>query len=401
MNFSLARPTVIPTTVLLPLLMSMLSPAQAAPPQAVLVGPTGKICLTAAVTDNGNVLGACIKQTPEQTWFFRPPSSFTYLRPLVAGRSCVPFHMGVNVMVGGCNPLLGAKVPVTWSLNTPSARPIQLKPLPLDLTAEYRAANLFGHVAGQSSGVAGPTAVIWPLFGEGKPIMVSNLYDNCKVVDINDEANNGLPNIALNCGIVPKVAIYNGTEYVLSTLKVPADVNNCVLTAINNSNRAAGTCEYADGPDRAAFWSSFDAVPTTLVSANGYATETQFFNENDLIVVKETNTTPGQKVRQRLWRQVPNQAPYVPLPSGCNLIQVDALAQAVDKTIMTCVPTDSNAPLGVYTWSPAEGLTEVLGMAGTGDNLAKAISISGTLGGGYGVTPSGSAQASQVSLPGL
>ena len=101
MNFSLARPTVISTTVLLPLLMSMLSPAQAAPPQAVLVGPTGKICLTAAVTDNGNVLGACIKQTPEQTWFFRPPSSFTYLRPLVAGRSCVPFHMGVNVMVGG------------------------------------------------------------------------------------------------------------------------------------------------------------------------------------------------------------------------------------------------------------------------------------------------------------
>ena len=400
MNLSLARQTAISTAVLLPLLMSMLSPAQAAPPQAVLVGPTGKTCLTAAVTDNGNVLGACINQTPTQAWFFRPPSTFINLKPPALGSACDPHQMGVNVMVGTCKKLLGISGVVTWSINTPSGPPTELLPLILDLRTSFGAANLHGQVAGQSIGTR-QTAVLWPLFGEGKPIMVSNRYDNCKVADINDEAHNGLPNVALNCGNSPRVATYNGVKYLVNTLKTPADAINCKVTAINNSDKAAGTCNYTNGPSKATFWSSFDAVPTTLASANGYATETQFFNENDLIVVKETDTTPGKIVRPRLWRQVSNQAPYVPVPSGCNLIQVEALAQAVDKTIMTCVPTDSNAPLGVYTWSPAEGLTEVLGMAGTEDNLARAISISGTLGGGYGVTPSGSAQAFQVSLPGL
>ncbi|MEB0045171.1 MULTISPECIES: hypothetical protein [unclassified Pseudomonas] len=363
--------------------------AQASPPQNV--GPSVGKCTPTSVSNQSSVLGYCNTSGVNQAWYATSSTSFTGLPPLQAGQSCVSDYLGINVMSGTCDQLLGTvlgKVPVTWSVASPASSPTKLLPLPLDTGATINGATQFGHVAGQSISLLGNTAVVWRLQDTGTPTQVSARNDNCQSADISDALSNGYPYVALNCPHLltnssAEVAIYDGTHFVLKPLRLPTGAQYCEVIAINNQNQAAGSCYYANNPI-ATFWSSFDGEPTTLISTDRLPTASAFLNEQGSIIVNATAS--ASQTLPIFWVATSNITQQIPIPANFNTCKANDFSQAANTLIMTCAANDFNVPVTVFSWTPNGGLSSVEPAQGTTIYRARSVSVSGTVGAGYSKT---------------
>ncbi|MFJ2478724.1 hypothetical protein ACIOWE_00435 [Pseudomonas sp. NPDC087598] len=369
------------TAVSLLPMFALVNSAQAGQP--IPVGPDSGDCRASGVMETTRVLGFCVVSGVKKAWFLNAnPTELINLKPLQANRSCDSSFLSQNVMTGTCDQLLGAvlgKVPVFWRVASPKDPPKRLQPLPLDTGAELRASTLFGNVAGQSITLLGNTAVVWRFEKGGEPVQVSARNDNCRVAAIADSNADGSTLVALNCPHLlgnPKatVATFNGSTYVMKSLKPPPAATYCEVVGINGQGQAAGTCHYANHVTTANYWSGPDAEAKTLESTENYPVEVVFFNNNGVAIVKvlvaQNHEVPA------FWRTSTPDAEPLPTPQNFENCRADALALSVDTTLMTCASGDLSVPNTVFTWSPNGGLNSIPPAVGTDEYAGEAISNS-------------------------
>ncbi|MBF6031677.1 hypothetical protein H8F23_00270 [Pseudomonas sp. P155] len=365
---------------LLPM-FTLVNNVQASQPQPV--GPDTGECRASGVLETSRVLGYCVVGGVKKAWFRNAnPTELINLKPLQANRSCDSSFLSQNIMTGTCDQLLGpvlGKVPVFWRVAFPKDEPKRLQPLPLDTGAELRASTLFGNVAGQSITLLGNTAVVWRVEKGGEPIQVSLRNDNCRVAAIADSNADSSTLVALNCPHLlgnPKatIATFNGTKYVMKTLKLPPAATFCDVVGINSKSQAAGTCHYANNFTAATYWSGPDAEAKTLVSTENYSVEVAFLNNNGSAIVKVL-VAQNQEV-PAFWRTSTADADPLPTPQNFNNCRVDALALSVDTALMTCASENLSIPNTVFSWNPNGGLNSIQPTAGSDEYVGEAISNS-------------------------
>ncbi|WP_166219675.1 hypothetical protein [Pseudomonas atagonensis] len=347
---SLLLKRLVKTAALLPVI-ALVSNAQGAQPQSV--GPEEGDCAATEVS-NSYVSVNCTLKGVNKAWLLNIDSKkLSHLKPPQDGNSCKSGSMAYNLVTGTCSTAAGP-VSVTWRTSAPDIDPQPLKPLASDTGTELGTATFFGNVTGQSISPTGHTAVVWPSAKKGDPVQVSDRNDNCRAASIVDSPSYTLPTLALNCpstrgSSIAKVATFNGSNYVMELLKLPATADYCQLIGINRLNQVAGTCHLTDKTTVATFWPQIQAEPQTLKHEKNLPTEAVFFNDNGSMIISETTS---RRTFNAYW-SVPFNA-YEPLlpPTEFNICHANALAQSRDIVLVTCSTNDSSKPITVQTWEP-------------------------------------------------
>ena len=390
MNSSLVRRNLVFTAALLPVMTLMFSPAQAAPPETTKLGPSNQNCQGVAAVDFGNIAGNCVGPNGDFPFVDIPATGFHPLLIPGPGWTCEAEGLGVNDVFGDCSGQ-GVKRAARWDRNVLANPPIALKPLsPLE-SSDFRVNNIFGDAAGQSRTFATSTPVFWERQPGGTAQRVSNLSDNCQVKDISDARTNGQPRVAMNCppGILMPaygaVAWYDGVKFKKDVLTRFLDAKSCQLEAINNLDQVAGVCTYNNGGSRAVIWTNPRAVPTLMTSIGGN-TKTAYFNDEGVALIDVTGALPP-RTSDWVVRYADGTFHDLPTPSGFTNCSVGDMAQSVVKVLMRCSPINSPTYATAFTWSPSQGLVELPSLPGSYDTTPLAISISGTNGTGYSVSP--------------
>lgn len=335
---------------------TLLSTAQAGQPE--LAGPSEGSCTTTGVVEPSRIAGYCVVDGVKKAWYQSSlPTVLINLKPLPNHVSCDSGFLSLHLITGTCDPQPGSaqsKVPVFWPVVSPQGDPLPFEPLARDTSSEVLASTLFGNVAGQSNGPSGGTAVVWFLAKKGEPQQVSTRNDNCRIAAISDSGVDSTTLVALNCPnasgtSTANVATFNGTDYSMKALKLPATASYCEAKGINGQHQVAGTCHYADNTTAATFWSGFAGEPKVLPSVESFSTEALFLNGLGNMVANVV--TPAKKL-PLFWPASAAQAQQVPMPTRFDFCQANAFAQSADTLLMTCAANDLTVPVTVFTWSP-------------------------------------------------
>ncbi|RBL68570.1 hypothetical protein C3E98_024690 [Pseudomonas sp. MWU13-2625] len=390
-----------PLLIAIPLLSmsTLLANAQAGEPQTV--GPTEGRCTATGVVEDSRVLGYCVVDGVKKAWYrSTSPAELINLKPLQPNQSCESGFLALNIITGNCDQSQGA-VPVFWPVASAKSEPQPFKPLPTDTGSVALAATLFGNVAGQSLTPSGSTAVIWRFEKRGDPVQVSGRNDNCRVAAIADSVFDSSTPVALNCpdgsGITTAtIATYNGSNYTMKALKLPANASYCEVIGINGNNQVAGTCHYT-GSTKATFWPQFDAEPKTLVFTDNLPTEAAFFNSNGSVIANAI--TPDKRLPV-YWPASAVNGQQIPLPPKFDFCLANAIAQSVDTLLMTCAANDITLPVTAFTWNPSSGLSSIQPAPGAGSYRGTAITNSAQDAvGHFKATPQANFQAFISKLP--